>query len=79
MMHCLCQSNDLIIAKNATGATSNMLDKLKTESLTDSQVLFYVKHQSTVARHFASHQDTVNHRMTAHILEYIKTLKDTPR
>ena len=40
-----------------------------------------IKHQSntTVVRHFASHQNSVDLRMTIYILEYIRTLMDVPR
>ena len=34
---------------------------------------------TTVVRHFASHDKTTNPRMTIHILEYIWTLKDATR
>ena len=42
--------------------------------------MFDIKDQSntTVAGHFASHQDRTDPRITIHILGYIKTLKDAP-
>ena len=40
-----------------------------------------IKHQcsTTVARHFVSHQDTVDLRLTVHMLRYIRTLIDIPK
>ena len=73
----------LYIAWNATGATLHMLDKQETESLTDSKFIFFFtfKHNNntTVARHFHSHNDQLDPKMTIHILEYIRLLKDVPR
>ena len=36
------------------------------------------KTQTTVAKHFATHNDTTNARVTIYIMEYIVTLKDAP-
>ena len=58
-----------------------MLDKQKLESDTFQGHVFNRKHSSnvTVARHFASHDNTVDPRMTIHILENIRTLKDASK
>ena len=43
--------------------------------------IFDIKHtnNTTAARHFHSHKDQLDPRMTIHILEYIKLPKDMPR
>ena len=43
--------------------------------------IFDIKHNNntTVERHFNSHQDQMDPRMTIHILEYIRLSKDIPR
>ena len=43
--------------------------------------IFDIKHtnSTTVARHFHSHKDQLDPRMTLHILEYINLPKDIPR
>ena len=81
-MHSICQSNHLIYCLECnwcnikyTGLTKNrIIDRFHGH-------MFDVKHQSNtkVARHFARHQDTIDPRMTIHILEYFWALKDAPR
>ena len=76
------QSNNLIYCLECNwchikyvGQTKNrIIDRFKSH-------IFYIKHtnSTTVARHFHSHNDQLDPKMTIHILECIKFTRDIPR
>ena len=77
-----CQSNSHIYCLECNwchikyvGQTKNrVLDRFKGH-------IFDIKHNhnTTVARHFHSHNDQINPNMIIHILEYIRLPRDIPR
>ena len=70
------------IAWNVIGATLNMLGKQKKRIIDRFQGhIFDIKHNNntTMARHFGSHNDHLDSNMTIHTLEYIRLPKDILR
>ena len=81
MMHCTSHSNNLICCLGYSCCNIKYVGQTKNRTINKFKSdLFDIKHQSNtiVARHFASHQDTADPRMTIPIREYIRTLKDAP-
>ena len=77
-----CQSNNLIYCLKYNWCHMEYVGQTKNRIIDRFQGhIFYIKHnnKTTVARHFYSHKDQLDPRMTIHILEYIRLPKDIPR
>ena len=77
-----CQSNNLIYCLECNWCHIKYVGQTKNRIIDRFQGhIFDIKHNNntTVARHFYSHMDQLYPRMTTHILEYIRFIKDVPR
>ena len=77
-----CQSNNLIYCLECKRCHIKYVGQTKNRIIDRFQGhIFDIKHNSntTVARHFHSHNDHSNPSMIIHILEYIRLPKDVPR
>ena len=78
-----CQSNNLIYCLECNWRHTKYVGQTKNRILLDRLQghIFDIKHNlnTTVARHFGSHNDQLDPNMTIHILEYIRLPKDLPR
>ena len=77
-----CQSNNLIYCLECDWCHTKYVGQTKNRIIDRFQGhIFDIKHNhnTTVARHFASHSDHLDPKMTIHILEYIRLPKDLPR
>ena len=77
-----CQSNNLIYYLECNWCQTKYAGQTKNRIIDRFQDhIFYVKHSNntTVTRHFESHNDHLDPNMTIHILEYIRLPKDIPR
>ena len=76
------QSNNLIYCLECNWCHIKYVGQTKNRILDRFQGhMFDIKHNlnTTVARHFGSHNDQLDPNMTIHILEYIRLPKDLPR
>ena len=77
-----CQSNNLIYCLECNWCHIKYVGQTKNR-ITDrfQGNIFDIKHNNntTVARHFHSHNDQWDPKLTIHILEYIRLPKDIPR
>ena len=77
-----CQSNNLIYCLECNWCHIKYVGQTKNRIIDRFQGhIFDIKHNNntTVARHFYSHKDQLNAKLTIHILEYIRLPKDIPR
>ena len=77
-----CQSNNLIYCLECNWCHIKYVGQTKYRIIYRFQDhIFGIKHNNnaTVARHFQSHSEQLDHYMTIHILEYIRLPKDVPR
>ena len=77
-----CQSNNLIYCLECKRCHIKYVGQTKNKIIDRFQGhIFDIKHNNntTVARHFHSHNDHSNPSMIIHILEYIRLPKDVPR
>ena len=77
-----CQSNNLIYCLECNRCHIKYVGQTKNRIIDRFQGHIYdIKHNNntTVARHFFSHNDQSNPSMIIHILEYIRLPKDIPR
>ena len=77
-----CQSNNLVYCIECNWCHIRYVGQTKNRIIDRFQGhLFDIKNNlnSTVARHFGSHNDRTDPNMTIHILEYIRLPKDLPR
>ena len=82
LRNCTCQSNNLIYCLECNLCHIKYLGQTKNKIIDRYQGhIFDIRHtdSTTVARHFHSHEDQMDPRMTVHILEYIKLPKDIPK
>ena len=81
MIHRTCQSNNVTYCLECSWCNIIYIGQTKNRIMDRFQGhMFNVKQQpnTTVARHFASHQDKIDLKLNVHTLEYITTLKDAP-
>ena len=77
-----CQSNNLVYCIECNWCHIKYVGQTKNRIIDRFQGhLFDIKNNlnTTVARHFGSHNDRTDPNMTIHILEYIRLPKDLPR
>ena len=77
-----CQSNNLRYCLECNWFHSKYVGQTGNRIINRFQGhIFYIKHNdnTTVARHFYSHNDQIDPKMIIHILEYIRLPKDVPR
>ena len=76
------QSNNLIFCLECNWCHNKYVGQTKNRIIDRFQGhIFEIKHNNntTMARHFESHNDCLDPNMTIHILEYIRLPKDIPR
>ena len=81
MTKCTCQSNNFIYCLECNWCHNKYVGQTKNRIIDRFQGhIFHTKHNNntTVARHFESHNDHLDPNMTTHILEYIRLPKDIP-
>ena len=77
-----CQSNNLIYCLECNWCHIKYVGQTRNRIIDRFQGhIFDIKHNNntTVARHFHSHNDQIDPKMIIHILEYIRLPKDVPR
>ena len=77
-----CQSNNLIYCLECKSCHIKYVGQTRNRIIDRFQGHIYdIKHNNntTVARHFLSHNDQSNPSLIIHILEYIRLPKDVPR
>ena len=77
-----CQSNNLIYCLECNWCHIKYVGQTKNRIIDRFQGhIFYIRHtnSTTVARHFHSHNDQLDPKVTIHILEYVKLPRDIPR